>query len=119
MMVRSRPISDIRTHATPTLSSRKCFQLCKVGDVMVNGCCWAPFQKLDQAWFMDFIDFPNEFKQMPGYAGVIATFNVANSLPAPGNQNLTLGSKPEMHPDRKVDKYDRIRRSKTALNAWP
>lgn len=47
---------------------------------------------------MNFIDFPDEFKKMLGYSCVIATCNVTNSLSTSGNQDLTLGSKPEMHP---------------------
>ena len=40
----------------------------------------------------------HKFKKMLGYSCVVATCNVANSLPTLGNQDLTLGSKPEMHP---------------------
>jgi len=57
---------------------------------------------------MDFIDFPNEFKQMLGYPGIVTTLYMTDSFPTTGDQDLTLGSKPKVHPQRQVNENDCI-----------
>ena len=37
---------------------------------------------------------------MLGYYSIIATLYMANSLPSARDQDLTLGGKPEVHPER-------------------
>lgn len=77
------------------------------------------FQEPDQARPVDFVHFPDEFEEVPGDGRVVTAFDVTDALFAAGHCDLSFGREPEVHPERQVDKDDRVGPRQATLDAGP
>lgn len=78
-----------------------------------------PFKHFLKLWFQILIHTPNHFKEAFRHGELVTTFQRIGPVLPSGGRYLTLGGKPEMHPEWEIDEDDSVCHCESSLDAGP